>query len=162
MKYKCFCCECATLEENPNFPTYEICPVCFWENDPIQNDKPDLVGGANVVCLIDAKKNYASLGACEERFINQVIDLKKEYGSKIISQALKYEREVKEVIMMKKIFQKGVSHIIKTKSHGLYIVTSDVESKAYAIANDGEYRLIESYDKVTYVYDYAKKVLGTV
>jgi uncharacterized Zn finger protein (UPF0148 family) len=26
---------------------YEICPVCDWEDDPVQRDDPDYKGGAN-------------------------------------------------------------------------------------------------------------------
>ena len=73
MKYRCRCCNSATLEENPEYPTYEICSICYWENDPIQNDKPDFAGGANVVCLNEAKRNYSSFGAVEERFKNRMI-----------------------------------------------------------------------------------------
>lgn len=37
---------------------YEICPVCGWENDPIQMDKPDLEGGANRMSLNQAITAY--------------------------------------------------------------------------------------------------------
>jgi hypothetical protein len=35
---------------------YEICPVCEWEDDPVQSSDPDFSGGANTLSLIDAKK----------------------------------------------------------------------------------------------------------
>lgn len=34
-KYKCPCCGFYTFDEKPN-GNYDICPVCFWEDDPIQ------------------------------------------------------------------------------------------------------------------------------
>ena len=37
---------------------YDICPVCNWENDPIQSDTPDFSGGANVMSLNEARKAY--------------------------------------------------------------------------------------------------------
>jgi uncharacterized Zn finger protein (UPF0148 family) len=33
---------------------YDICPVCGWQNDPIQKDKPDMTGGANKMSLHQA------------------------------------------------------------------------------------------------------------
>ncbi len=62
MKYKCPCCGCYTLEE-PN-GRYEICPVCFWEDDPKAVETPNIAFGANNVSLKVAKKNYRELGAC--------------------------------------------------------------------------------------------------
>lgn len=40
-KIACPVCGKSQVEE------YEICPVCFWENDPVQLWKPQLAGGAN-------------------------------------------------------------------------------------------------------------------
>jgi hypothetical protein len=72
MKYKCYCCGYFTLDENPEKPTFDVCPVCFWENDPLQNEKPDYSGGANEVSLIQAKKNFKLFGAVEESLIKYV------------------------------------------------------------------------------------------
>ena len=66
MKYKCHCCESFTLQENPKDPTFEICPVCYWENDPLQNENPEYSGGANRVSLIQAQKNFKEFGACDK------------------------------------------------------------------------------------------------
>jgi len=72
MKYKCTCCGYVTLQENPEDPTFEICPVCFWENDPLQSEKPDYSGGANRVSLIQARKNFNEFGSSEERLLTYV------------------------------------------------------------------------------------------
>lgn len=37
MKHKCPCCGYYTFDEKPS-GTYDICEVCFWEDDPIQLD----------------------------------------------------------------------------------------------------------------------------
>lgn len=59
-KFKCPCCEHLTLEDgNGNF---EICPVCFWEDDPVQSDKPNMAGGANRVSLNYAQISYLLFG----------------------------------------------------------------------------------------------------
>lgn len=36
--------------------------MCWWEDDPVQFEKPDLPGGANRFSLREAKENYARLG----------------------------------------------------------------------------------------------------
>ncbi|WP_042889398.1 CPCC family cysteine-rich protein [Bacillus cereus] len=54
-----------TLEEEPP-GTYEICNICYWENDEVQFNDPDFEGGANEVLLRQAQKNFIAFGACEE------------------------------------------------------------------------------------------------
>lgn len=71
MKYTCPCCGYKTLEEKPP-GTYEICEICFWEDDPIQYKEPDYKGGANKVSLRQAQQNYVNFGACEKGFIDFV------------------------------------------------------------------------------------------
>lgn len=70
-KYKCECCGYYTLKEKPP-NTYEICPVCFWEEDYVQNNDPEFSGGANDESLNQARKNYVSFGAVEKRLIKYV------------------------------------------------------------------------------------------
>ena len=38
--------------------SYEICPICKWEDDPIQRKNPNYSGGANTLSLNDYKKAY--------------------------------------------------------------------------------------------------------
>jgi hypothetical protein len=71
MAFACPCCGFLTLPE-PAAGTYEICPVCFWEDDIVQNDDPGYWGGANVVSLAEAQANFRSFGATERRFIGNV------------------------------------------------------------------------------------------
>jgi hypothetical protein len=66
MRYPCPCCGYLTLGEKPP-GTYEVCPVCFWEDDPIQFQDPTYSGGANRVSLEKARQNFANFGAVEER-----------------------------------------------------------------------------------------------
>lgn len=53
LKKRCLCCGYKSLDIDS---IYDVCPVCFWKDDPIQNKNPDYDGGANELCLIDAKK----------------------------------------------------------------------------------------------------------
>lgn len=64
MKYRCPCCGYYTFNERPN-GDYDICPVCFWEDDPIQLEDENFSGGANHVSLVQARKNFAEFGVCE-------------------------------------------------------------------------------------------------
>jgi hypothetical protein len=70
-RYPCQCCGYLTLSE-PGMGSYEICPVCFWEDDPVQNDDPTFWGGANRVSLHDARRNFRAFGASEARLIQFV------------------------------------------------------------------------------------------
>ena len=71
MKYTCPCCGYKTLNEEPP-GTFEICKICYWEDDNVQFNNPDFEGGANKPSLRKAQKNYVLFGACEERFIECV------------------------------------------------------------------------------------------
>lgn len=68
---KCPCCGYKTLNLESNH-LYEICPVCYWEYDPIQNDNPHYSGGANSVSLFDATHNYKKFGAISKEYIRFV------------------------------------------------------------------------------------------
>lgn len=70
-KFPCPCCGYKTFGSNPG-GSYVICPVCLWEDDPIQLCNPDYVGGANRVSLRQGQKNFRKFGACEEQMINNV------------------------------------------------------------------------------------------
>ncbi len=70
-RYPCPVCGYLTLDEEPP-GTFNICPVCFWEDDSVQANDAGYRGGANVVSLNEAKANYASCGASEQRFRENV------------------------------------------------------------------------------------------
>lgn len=71
MKYPCSCCGYYTYEHMPD-GSYDICPVCFWEDDPVQLENPQCEGGANHVSLEQARFNYKKLGACEKEMLPHV------------------------------------------------------------------------------------------
>ena len=56
-KYICPCCGQHTLLEEPP-GTYEICSVCGWEDDEIQYNNPNYIGGANKISLKEAQLQY--------------------------------------------------------------------------------------------------------
>ncbi|MFO0390208.1 MAG: CPCC family cysteine-rich protein [Alphaproteobacteria bacterium] len=68
--FPCPCCKYLTrswLEHG----TFEICPICLWEDDYAQSKQPDLSGGANVVSLNQARLNFEQFGVSEEKYIGQ-------------------------------------------------------------------------------------------
>ncbi|WP_399553019.1 CPCC family cysteine-rich protein [uncultured Leifsonia sp.] len=71
MTFPCPCCGYLTLDD-PRNGSYEICPVCFWENDAVQNDDPSFAGGANEPSLTRARANFRRFGAVEERLVPHV------------------------------------------------------------------------------------------
>lgn len=67
----CPCCDCRTLGEVcPG--SYEICPVCFWEDDLTQFENSELSGGANSVSLAQARRNFIEFGACDRSAVPHV------------------------------------------------------------------------------------------
>lgn len=69
--FPCPCCGYLTLGEEPP-GTFEICPVCFWEDDDVQFEDPSYAGGANSVSLNQARENFKLFGAVSKEFVNQV------------------------------------------------------------------------------------------
>ncbi len=67
-KYQCPCCGNYTLDERGK---YEICPVCFWEDDNAKKvygqPAPERPEGPNHVQLSQARENYQRFGYAEER-----------------------------------------------------------------------------------------------
>lgn len=51
MKYRCPCCGYYTFENEPattlHDACFDICPVCYWEDDPVQLEDPTFAGGAD-------------------------------------------------------------------------------------------------------------------
>jgi hypothetical protein len=66
----CPCCRSVTMLKEEN--SLSVCPVCYWVDDWVQNHDPRSHAGANAVSLQQARANYASFGACEERFQRDV------------------------------------------------------------------------------------------
>ncbi|MFF7240713.1 CPCC family cysteine-rich protein [Streptomyces collinus] len=63
--YRCPCCGFVTLSERGAF---EICNVCFWEDDgQDEHDASEVHGGPNHdLSLRQARRNFEALGACSE------------------------------------------------------------------------------------------------
>lgn len=64
-KFQCPCCGFYTL---PQRGKWDICKVCFWEddseNDEFDSPASDQVHGANGVSLREGRENFLNFGAC--------------------------------------------------------------------------------------------------
>lgn len=70
--FTCQCCGYKTLKEGTK-DSYEICKVCFWEDDLVQNEDPNYEGGANEVSLRQAQTNFKMFGVSERKFKLNVV-----------------------------------------------------------------------------------------
>jgi hypothetical protein len=64
--YACPCCAYITLSRRGY---YEICPVCFWEDEgQDDHDSDEVRGGPNRgLSLTEARSNFRRLGVADER-----------------------------------------------------------------------------------------------
>ncbi len=68
--YTCPCCGHETFESPPG--SFDICPICFWEDDALQLRDPFSAGGANHVSLAQAQVGYVQFGACRRDMVAHV------------------------------------------------------------------------------------------
>ena len=68
---RCPCCGYKTLEVRRNF---DICSVCYWEDDGQDDYDAEVVRGGPNGCLSlqEARSNYARFGACELSMVENV------------------------------------------------------------------------------------------
>jgi hypothetical protein len=69
--FRCPCCKCKTLHGRGHF---ELCPVCWWEDDGQDDaDAERVLGGPNgELSLRRAQTNFQTFGAAEEIFKDRV------------------------------------------------------------------------------------------
>ncbi len=73
-KYPCQCCEYFTIR-NPKEYGYELCEVCFWEDDGYGDSTPDAPSAPNgEMTLNEAKKNFKLYKACDEFSVDSCRD----------------------------------------------------------------------------------------
>lgn len=70
-KAKCPCCGYYTCDPY-NLGCYDICPVCFWEDESAENDNPEEVSEVNHISLVEARKNFIEFGACKKEMLKYV------------------------------------------------------------------------------------------
>lgn len=73
----CPCCNYETLVQRGE---YDICPVCFWEDDG--NNDPSQYSGPNHMTLSEGRSNYEKYGACSEEEVELVASNRYEIYNK--------------------------------------------------------------------------------
>jgi hypothetical protein len=68
-RYACPCCAYLTLEERGGF---EICPVCFWEDDGQDDRDADVVRGPNGSLSLAQGLNFQTFGACDPKSLEHI------------------------------------------------------------------------------------------
>ncbi|XLZ71010.1 CPCC family cysteine-rich protein [Massilia sp. SR12] len=68
--YTCPCCGYYAFGEPPG--SYDICPICFWEDDVFQLYFPNKAGGPNAYSLIESQVNFVQFGACNREMTKNV------------------------------------------------------------------------------------------
>ena len=53
-----FACPCCGQKTLPDQGQFDICPVCMWEDDPLQREDPTDAEGANLLCLSQYQAAY--------------------------------------------------------------------------------------------------------
>ncbi len=69
-RWPCPCCGHLTLTQGPG--DYDLCPVCFWEDDGAQLRWPLSADGANGISLVEAQANFRRFGTVDRQDRRQV------------------------------------------------------------------------------------------
>ena len=67
---QCPCCDYFTLGKREE---YEICPICFWEDDGVNFDKLDDYSSPNHKTLRQGREDFIKYGACDSTMVKNVI-----------------------------------------------------------------------------------------
>ena len=92
--YKCKCCGMGDIEQE-----FDICKICGWEDDRVQNNESNFVGGANEMSLNQYKKFWYD---CKSEILKNLksnrfyaIEKSQEYYDKNFKQQNeKYHRKI--------------------------------------------------------------------
>lgn len=68
-RFQCPCCDHFTLAERRSF---EVCPICGWEDDGQDLDELDRVSGPNHITLREARSNFERFGAADQSVLGLV------------------------------------------------------------------------------------------
>ena len=145
IRCQCPCCGYYTLNSKN---MYDICPVCYWENEPIED--PNEFNECNGVSLNEARKNYISFGYSKKRNKLWVRKPRKKemFCNRYIHEYINLLCLYTNIDISKKDITKEVKKVIKGKFNDLYdCVTYLNYSKEYAIRFNDDMKA-EEFDNV--------------
>lgn len=76
-RFQCPCCDYFTLGARGAF---EVCPVCYWEDDGSDMESLDVVSGPNHITLRAARSNFERLGAADDASVPLVATAEERDG----------------------------------------------------------------------------------
>jgi hypothetical protein len=68
--FPCPCCGYLVFTGPPG--TYDVCPICAWEDDASQLRFPKLEGGANGSSFLEAQKHFLDFGVSDIALLSSV------------------------------------------------------------------------------------------
>lgn len=92
--HQCPCCDYFALDSRGE---YEICPVCFWEDDGVDIQSPDAYSGPNHMTLRQGRRNFASLGACAAKGAAHVLPRAKRAQFKVEPRKISLEPPMRTI-----------------------------------------------------------------
>jgi hypothetical protein len=66
-RYQCPCCAYYAFRQEPT-GEYDICTICYWEDDPFQLADPTNEEGANSVSLHQAQQYFKNSGISDPQY----------------------------------------------------------------------------------------------
>ena len=92
--HQCPCCDHFSLDARGQ---YDICMVCFWEDDGTDIDTPDAHSGPNHMTLREGRRNFTLVGACEAKHRAHVLPEAKRAQYKLESRKISRASTIKTV-----------------------------------------------------------------
>ena len=88
---------------------YDICPICGWENDGLQREKPNYWGGANTLSVNESKKVFKLLknnllSAAVKNLLNEYQERDKKIYQKYFKLNLNDGRQIEELKKSHELF----------------------------------------------------------
>jgi len=75
--FQCPCCDFYSL---PSRGGFEVCPVCYWEDDGQDMDRLDEESGPNHITLRVARLNFERIGASDASAVSLVASTQERAG----------------------------------------------------------------------------------
>ncbi|WP_081986669.1 CPCC family cysteine-rich protein [Chitinibacter sp. ZOR0017] len=83
---QCDCCDYFSILSGEG---YEICPICFWEQDYFGIEEPDTPSGANHgLSIREGRANFQNYGACTPELVKSVVPEYKRALYKCVPRAI--------------------------------------------------------------------------
>lgn len=140
-KYKCPCCGYYTLDSKG---LYDICPVCFWEDEEVEDHNE--YNQCNRVSLSEARQNYLKFGSCTKdmrRYVRRPKSYEKVEKHQILTLS-KFQNEFIKIYASDVPIDKLKKYVIGKGNYIWHLFSWDlIEQNKYLTGEKAK----EAYDK---------------